>query len=316
MTALSFPHIFSINDWLALIRAYYLAIRAFPYTRYLITTIPFIALLINYEIIPRSPSFLWLMAPFMAAMAAGFSYNTICDARGDPTWKNPITRGELRQRHAHLGLVLLLFMAILAFWFIYPRQGWILLSFSGYLLLWLAYSGLYLRLKENTAVPVVASFLLWAGSPLIITIAFPLANDVTWFLWSGILLVFAGHEFKHARFDYPDDANVGWRTIVVRLNRLSAAWIEYIFVATGYIFLLLALLSAWDRLLLFATLFALVLGGSVAFSIHRQHILGQDSLPVVLPYIAAKLFLVLFAGWTLQLSPLVIVLMAWLYLSK
>ena len=73
------------------------AMKAFPYIGYLITFVPFFAILLSKGLLITPSSFL-LISPFIFVMAAGFMYNTICDAEKDPVDKNPITSGELSKK--------------------------------------------------------------------------------------------------------------------------------------------------------------------------------------------------------------------------
>ena len=302
------------NKWIGLPRSYYLSVRSFPYAHYLLTMLPFIALIVVDHRLPATLVVLCYVAPFVTAMGAGFLFNTFCDAVGDPAYKNPVTRNELNQFQVYGGLGIALFTSVVLFWIGYAHQVGLVL-FIIYLWLWLAYSGLQIRFKETAIAPLIASLLLWAGPSLFLMMRFRLFDPVVWLMWLGILFVFTGHEIKHTRIDRPADIHSGWKTFSVRYGPYWAAMMEYLAIAIGYGLFLLMIYKNHVQLFMFAGLFFLTLIGALTYSRQRQHLITEDTLPVVLPYMIAKLFLVLFMGWTLQLSPLIVLLMAWLYLS-
>lgn len=73
------------------------SVRSFPYTEYLFTFMPVYAYMYQKRVI-ESPFDLLLMIPFILANAAGFIYNTICDADSDSPKKIQYLLGYLLKR--------------------------------------------------------------------------------------------------------------------------------------------------------------------------------------------------------------------------
>ena len=212
------------------------AMKIFPYFGYLITFFPFVAILLNAGFLNWS-SMLLVLCPFIPAMAAGFIYNTICDADKDPANKNPVTSGIISKRisFGFCGF----FLVTSAFLFVYVYSSFVALAISFiYLFLWFAYSGIRIRIKESYLAPFVASFVLWTGGPIILLSEFNYFTLNTIGLIIGLFVVYVSFEINHTIGDYDIDLKYNCKTFSVRMGKRKAIWLKHIAMTLGYIMLL------------------------------------------------------------------------------
>lgn len=300
------------------LRCLFLATRVFPYSAFLITLFPVFAILIQQGIVTTLLDLLWIL-PFIFAMAAGFTYNTVCDAKTDPKNKNPITRGELSEKIAVYATSAYIITAIVLFTIL--CQKWIAVGmFLIYLFLWLAYDGFKIRFKESVFAPAVASFVLWVGPPLILSLAFEVETNELIFLLLGIFAVYFGHEIKHTVIEYDVDKGFGLKTFAIITGKKLATIIEYISLFIGFVFLLVSInyLSVGYEYatIFFIALFTLSLIATIAYGRKNDYAPRQDRIFVILPYISTKIFIIAFSIMESNMSPLWIFFSIWLFLLR
>jgi 4-hydroxybenzoate polyprenyltransferase len=299
-----------------IVRSLFLSSRAFPYGRYLITIFPIYAVLVDSG---RAAS-VWslaLIAPFVLAMAAGFIYNTICDAASDPKEKNPITRGELDRGVANVAVLFLATLAILLSVLLFEQ--WLSrLIFFAYVLLWLSYSGLGIRFKKSLIGPIVASFLLFSGPPVILLVEHRYLTYPLELLLLGILIVFTGHEIKHTVVEHEMDSNFRSKTYATILGKKRAEITEYVSLAVGFSILLSSVSylrdGVFDFIGLIATLFAISLASTIWYGFRVKFDVRRDVLFVTMPYISTKVFLIAYGLVVLSLPPILSLFVIWIYL--
>jgi 4-hydroxybenzoate polyprenyltransferase len=286
---------------------------------FLITLLPSYAFLIDEGQIESSWAAL-LILPFLVAMAAGFTYNSVCDAKTDPKEKNPISRGDLSKQSAVLSTTGLVVLSILIFVIVYHS----LIAFGffvAYLLLWLAYSGVALRFKESVLAPVVASIVLWAGPPFILLSEFGCYDSTAMALVLGLFAVYVGHEIKHTIVEHDMDLRFGSRTFAVILGRKHSTVIEFVAVSVGYLFLLTSLSLLHEEEYWFATVFFICLFGAslTSAAVYRNRVsynLEKDVLSATLPYVSTKVFIIVLSFMAMQESALIIFFIVWLFLLR
>ena len=291
--------------------------RVFPYGGYLITIFPFFAVLIHNDLIV-SPWSLLLIIPFIPAMAAGFIYNTICDANKDPKEKNAITRGDFTKNNAFVVVIVSIIISFLIFLLTYTSKL-SLIFFIFYIFLWLAYSGLKLRFKESLIAPLIASFVLWVGAPFILFTEFNYFDFTTILLWLGLFVIYIGHEIKHTTIDHDMDLEYNCKTFAVRCGKKTSTIIEYIALIAGYIFLLISINSLPGTLfieftILFALLFSTSIISTVSYGYKVNYNLSRDKIFTTLPYITTKIFIMVYSLIVLQLSILLVFFIIWIFL--
>lgn len=307
----------ALSDILKMIRYDYQASRVFPYLHYLIILFPFLALLINHGHVNVS---MWLIAyvlPFVFADAAGFTYNTICDSSKDPKKKNPITRGDLSKHNAFASLAILLTLSVVSFFLIY-RSILSMALFLFFILLWLAYSGFSVRFKETILAPPVASIVLWAGPPLILMAEFNYFGIDSLLLLAGIFAVYIGHEIKHTLIDHDEDMMHDCTTFAIITGKKISSYLEYLSLATGYLLFIASLYAVRPPinpayLFLFIALFGAALATTMIYGIKMRFDHKTDVLPITLPYMAAKVFIIIYGCIMLQLPDLLIVFVIWIF---
>jgi 4-hydroxybenzoate polyprenyltransferase len=293
------------------------AARAFPYERYLVTLFPFFALLLASSKIGASEILLFILA-FAFAIAAGFIYNTICDAEKDPIAKNPITRGDMSTKRAVRALVLLLFVATVLF--IWASQSILaIFSFVVYMWIWFAYSGLGVRLKESVLGPVAASIVLWSGPPLLLLVSFSYLNISATLLALGLFSIYIGHEIQHTIIDHDIDVTYDNKTFAVILGKQRTSIVLYAALTFGAIFLLASVCFppasfGTGILLLFALLFIISIVTTALYESRRNYDLRGAVRLTVLPYVVTTVFIITF-GLTVLRLPLIFAFFAsWFYL--
>ncbi len=215
------------------------SVRIFPYFSYLFNFFPFFCILYSQGSI-SSPSAFLLLAPFVMAMAGGFMFNTICDSSKDPEWKNTITSKELPKSLAAYLTAVFCAISLVLFLLLFKSLAAILLS-NVYILIWLAYSGLRVRFKETYLAPLVASFVLWVGGPLILLTEFNCFTLLTITLLVGMFFCFCSFEIYHTVVDYKDDLAYNCQTLAVRLGVKNALILKHISLALGSALLLFSI---------------------------------------------------------------------------
>lgn len=291
------------------------AVRVFPYQRYLVMLFPGFALLLASSKIGAFEILLFMLS-FAFAMAAGFIYNTVCDAEKDPEEKNPITRGDISTKCAVRALVLSLFIATVLFIWA-SRSIFALFSFAVYMWIWFAYSGLGVRLKESVLGPVAASIVLWSGPQMLLLVSFSYLNMSAALLILGLFSIYTSYEIKHTLIDYDTDVAYDNKTFAVILGQERASLVAYTALTFGSVFLLA---SAYfpppgfgNTLLLF---FALLFIISIVFTALYES-RGKDDLrgclwSSPLPYVVTVMFIITF-GLTVLRLPLIFAFFASLF---
>jgi 4-hydroxybenzoate polyprenyltransferase len=292
------------------------AARRFPYERYLVTIFPSFALLFASGKIGASEILLFILA-FAFAMAAGFIYNTVCDAEKDPKAKNPITRGDLSTKRAVGALVLSLLVATVLF--VCASQSILaIFLFVVYILIWFAYSGLGARLKESVLGVFAASIVLWSGPPLLLLVSFSYFNISAALLALGLFSIYTGHEIQHTLIDYDLDVASDTKTFAVILGRKRASLAAFIALISGSILLLASayfppLSFSMAILLLFALLFALSIVSTALYELRRNYIWHAGVGRTTIPFVVTVMFIITF-GFTVLGLPLILVFFAlWFY---
>ncbi|MBE3136319.1 MAG: UbiA prenyltransferase family protein [Thermoplasmata archaeon] len=309
----------STRETIRFARNLFFSARVFPYGMFLITLFPFSAVLIKHDYVDSLWSLLRIL-PFVLAMAAGFTYNTVCDAKTDPKDKNPISRGELLEGTAKKAVIVYSVAAVVLVEVIY--QSWIVLGlFLVYQMLWLAYSGLGIRFKESIFATVVASFVLWTGPPMILLSAFEYYTDTLVLLLSGLFAVYVGHEIKHTVIEHDMDQQFGLKTFAVILGKKRSTMIEYATLLFGYVLILVSLSYSEEAndeytIVFFSALFAFSLATTVLYGHRIGYGPRKDSIFVTLPYTSTKIFIIAFGLIVLNFSALLIFFVVWLFLLR
>jgi 4-hydroxybenzoate polyprenyltransferase len=250
-------------------------------------------------------------------MAAGFMYNTICDAPKDPIEKNPINRGDISEKNTFLGMVLLILGSISVFLILY--KSYIAFSFFlVYIFLWLAYSGLRIRFKETVLGPLVASIVLFVGAPFIILLEFNYFDLSSVFLLLGLFLIYIAHEIAHTIKDYDVDKSYNCKTFAIILGRKYSAIIEYLTIIMGVAFLLgssiLIQTSIYFNLLLGIMFICSII--TMIFYGFKSNFTNRHSFIRLMPYLLTRIFIIGYACLILDLSPLLILFIIWISLTK
>lgn len=263
----------------------------------------------------NSPSALLMMSPFVFADAAGFVFNNITDIE-DPYFKeNPIVRGEIAWGQARIVLVVCLAISTLLFLLLYTTPVVFMIYFP-YLFLCLAYSGLGLRFKETLLGPVVASFIVWVGGPLILTTEFMAFDGFTIGLLVGSLLVYIGRELHHMITDYENDLRSGYRTFAVQLGVQASSLLEAAAFVSGSVVLMISVLSflgSWPRNWISFLLIAILSLATIIQVVCNLMGMATDSRS---PYLLVRVFYVLCSAVILKVAPLIALFFLWIFLTS
>lgn len=287
--------------------------RAFPYGRYLITIFPFFAILMNAGFITSFSSLL-LIIPFITTMQAGFMFNTYCDAEKDPKEKNPITRGDISKKTVLSLVILWVIISNLLFILIFKSKMAIIL-FLIYNFFWFGYSGLKIRFKETVLGPIIASIVLFVGPPLILLSEFNYFNHAIMSLLIGLFIIYTAHEIKHTVIEHDIDLSYNCKTFAVILGKKLATIIEYIALIIGYLFLLGATLSLEDSPtvpLAFIIFFSIAVVSTVLYGYRVNFSLKKDLIFITLPYIATRVFIIIYGCLILNIPWLLIIFILWI----
>jgi 4-hydroxybenzoate polyprenyltransferase len=290
-------------------------LRGFPYGRYLITVFPVFAILIHNGLI-SSPWSFSLIFPFIFIIAAGFTYNAICDADKDPIEKNVIASGNFRKNYALILLVSLIIISLGLFLIIYTSKV-SLFFFILYIILWLTYSGLYVRFKESVLAPIIASIVLWVGAPFVILTEYQYFNFDTTVLILGLFFVYIGHEIKHTTVEYDLDLSYNCKTFAVRFGKKYATLMEYIAIIIGYTFLSIGAYRLLDNFIftiIFALIFLISMISTISYGYKVNYDLSKDLIFITLPYSMTILFIIAYSCIQLQLPLLLTMFVMWIFL--
>ncbi|MGD0450531.1 MAG: UbiA family prenyltransferase, partial [Candidatus Bathyarchaeia archaeon] len=259
-----------------------------------------------------------LIIPFIPAMAAGFIYNAICDAAKDPKFKNPITNGTLPKEVAQIVAIAFALISAILFFLLYSSL--VALSISTlYLILWFAYSGLKIRFKETYLAPIVASFVLWVGAPLILVAEFNSFKILIDGLLLGLFFVFFSFEVNHTIGDYDLDLKYDCRTFAVRVGQKKAIIAKHITLSFGYALILLSayfLLDASNMILVFLPLFPLTQTVMILYDKKRIRLDRKmyENLFFVSPFFVIKFFLIIFSVLVMNFQIQYSLFFIWLFL--
>lgn len=305
----------NMNDFISIAMGLMKMLRGFPYGRYLITVFPVFAILIHDGII-ISPWSILLIFPFVFAIAAGFIYNTICDANKDPQEKNIITSGKFQKFDAFVILLLFIAISLLSFLIIF-RSKIAFLFFIIYMFFWMAYSGAFIRLKESIFAPIIASIVLWVGAPFILLTEFQYLNSGMLLLVLGLFFVYIGHEIKHTTIEYDLDLSYNCMTFAVRVGKKSATIFEYSTLVIGYILLLVwanILIGNQNLNMIFIAIFLISLISTIGYGYKNAYNFSKDTIFITLPYTVTILFFIVCSCIILKLSLLLTLFVAWIFL--
>jgi 4-hydroxybenzoate polyprenyltransferase len=314
----------NISSYLNYFIQIYRSSKSLKYGGYFITMLPFYAILI-YNGYINSPLALLYILPLVPAFAAGFLYNTICDADKDPKDKNPITKGAVSNKFVLTSTVLLFLLSILFVQLIYTSTTSKLL-FVLLIFLWLSYSGLKLRFKESILGPVIASFGFFVLPSIILLANFNYFNLGSIMLIIGLFIIYFAHEIKHTILDYDLDLSYNCRTFAVILGKKNANMIEYATLIIGFLFLLTSiyyllpnsyLLVAYFfpniyLILLFAIFLLLSIILTVLYGVRSNFDQKVDVIYNTLPYIATRTCYITIGLFLLDLPIIVILFGVWI----
>ena len=287
--------------------------RHFPYTELLVVFFPFYAYLITLGYI-TSPFALLLMVPFILTNAVGFIYNNIADVN-DPSAKNPIVAGDITLRQAQAVFILFFAASIVSFVLQYTSlTAWAI--FFVYYFFGLAYSGLGLRFKESLVGPIVASFIIWVGGPLVLTTEFNVFNAVTVGLLLGTFFVYIGRETYHTMIDYYNDLKSKNQTLAVTLGLKGAYAVKDITFLLGsslFLFSIYSYFQGWPSDFISILLVLLVI---VSAALVIAYDLGVRFYDPRNPWLLTKLFYIWYAAVILKFDALIALLFIWVFLTS
>jgi 4-hydroxybenzoate polyprenyltransferase len=297
----------------AFIRGALKLMRHFPYTELLVVFFPFYAYLIALGYI-TSPSALLLMVPFILTDAVGFTYNNIVDVN-DPSEKNPIVAGDITLRQAQVVFILLVATPIISFVLQYTSlTAWAI--FFVYYFFGLAYSGLGLRFKESIVGPIVASFIIWTGGPLVLTAEFNVFNGVTVGLLLGTFFVYIGRETYHTIIDYDNDLASKNQTLAVTLGLRGAYAVKdttFLIGSALFLFSIYSYFQGWPSDFISILLVLLVI---VSAALVIAYDLGVRFYDPRNPWLFTKLFYIWYAAVILKFDALIALLFIWVFLTS
>jgi len=271
------------------------------------------------------------LVSFVLAMAAGFMYNNVCDAPYDSATKNPISEGVCRKETVTRLSVLVAAFSIASFLpFAESLQS--VLALLLYIILWFAYSGAGIRLKETLAGPFVASWVVWAGGPAVLLINYRLDERPLLLLWISLFLFYCGNEINHQLGDYEEDRARSVKTFSVRVGLPIAIIARYSMVVASMVFMswtiapflnltYLGYVSVFIALLLLFGLFELVLYPDVLVRFIRRRSL-QDSIGEFKktsrrsPFIMMKLLLIIFVIVSVGIGIWIGLAMLWILVTS
>lgn len=296
------------------IEGLYRATRMFPYLNQLIFVFPFYAILVVNGLVDSVYSLL-LVLPFMGIMAAGFIYNTICDAPFDPKYKNPITRGDISKKTTMIWMLISIIISIILFILFYKSYVAFII-FLFYILLWLAYSGFKIRFEESVLGPFIASFIGYLAAPFILLVEFNYFNYPSSFLLLGLYIIYLAHEIKHTIVDYDEDQINNCKTFAVLIGRKYSCLLEYLLLITGFALILgssYLLGNSFIFNIIFVILFMISIISTVSYGLKNNFNINEV-LFNALPYVLTKVFIIIFACLIFDLPALLILFIIWISL--
>ena len=287
--------------------------RHFPYTELLVVFFPFYAYLITVGYV-TSPLALFLMAPFVLTNAVGFIYNNIVDLN-DPSTKNPIVSGDITLRQAQVVFIVFFAASIVSLLLQYTsRAAWAV--FFIYYFFGLAYSGLGLRFKESLIGPIVASFIIWVGGPLVLVTEFHVFNAVTVGLLLGTFFVYIGRETYHTIIDYHNDLESKNRTLAVTLGLKRAYAVKdgtFLLGSALFLFSIYSYFQGWPSDFISILLVLLVIFSATLIIAYDLGVRFYDPRN---PWLLTKLFYIWYAAVLLKLDALIALLFIWVFLTS
>lgn len=291
----------------------FLTSKSFRYGRYLITMFPFFAILIQNHFINSLYDVSFIL-PFVPVFAAGFMYNTFCDASKDPGEKNPITQGSISEKFVLTAILLSLLISIFIFILVYSSKPAIFF-FLIYILLWLGYSGLKIRFKESVLGPIVASLVLFIGPSIILLIEFNQFDYGTILLVLGLFIIYIGHEIKHTIIEYKLDKSFDCKTFAVITGKKNANLLEYISLIFGYILLLYCInyfIPNVYPVTFFTILFGISIFSTITYGIMKNYDQDKDLIFNKLPYISTRIYIIILGFLVLNTPLLIIFFVIWI----
>lgn len=283
--------------------------RFFPYPHYFVITLPFLALLISFGILPITISSLYYLVPCVITLMAMFAYNEISDIDIDPPKKNMISSGKLLKTDAIVFTVLSVLVALISAVAIY-KSPLAILAFCSFVFFSMTYSGLRIRFKTTLAGPVVASYILWVAPALILLTEFSFWNPVSISLLCGIFLVFTAHELHHQIDDYLSDKEMNVKTLAVRIGTKKALYIGSISTSIGFLFILYGVYSSLHSLV-----FLLFMSLLYCFVI-LQIVLARKKSVLITGNVPTKFVLVTFSCISLGFSTLLTLLILMVFVAE
>ena len=287
--------------------------RHFPYTELLVVFFPFYAYLIAIGYV-TSPFALFLMVPFVLTNAVGFIYNNIVDLN-DPSAKNPIVAGDITLRRARVVFIVFFAVSIASFLLQYTsRDAWAV--FFVYYFFGLAYSGLGLRFKESLIGPIVASFVIWVGGPLVLATEFNVFDAVTVGLLLGTFFVYIGRETYHTIIDYYNDLESKNRTLAVTLGLKRAYAVKngtFLLGSALFLFSIYSYFQGWPSDSISILLVLLVIFSATLIIAYDLGVRFYDARN---PWLLTKLFYIWYASVLLKLDALIALLFIWVFLTS
>lgn len=290
-------------------------LRHFPYTEMLVLFMPVYAQAWVRRDSAHTPS-LGMLIPFICTFAVGFIYNDLNDLR-DPSYKqNPILTGAVSRPQAQAALCVFLTTAVLSFLFFFRNISSLLL-FALYVTLCFAYSGLGVRLKERTIGPLVASYIIWIGGPLIVAVETRVFSRSA-LLFAGAWLVYTGRELHHMISDYLCDVVARYRTLIVRMGISRGRLLEHIAFIAGALILVLDararfaetdLQTNWKMICLIVSIV-----GAASIQLLLNPLSHKTESRVA--YWCIRLALVFMAACILDASAASVVLVAWAFVTS
>jgi 4-hydroxybenzoate polyprenyltransferase len=286
--------------------------RITAYSQFLFVLIPSFSL-VNTNTALSLSAIIMMTIPFFFLLAAGFTYNQMCDAQSDPPEKNPIAKGDISQRKATV--LTLTFLGIAVSFFLISYTSVItFVVYSFLILLWFSYSGLGLRLKETVLGVFVASFGFYVAAPLIIFLRFSYFSNSVLCLLLFLFLTSASREIHHTMLDFKGDAAANCRTFAVRIGWKRAIVIKYVLYSLGYSFILLNSILSGNLILLSASiLYGVCYFALVAVEVILRHSLKSLWTAGLWIRFLNKLYLLGFSLIYLSLSPVYLLLIVWAF---
>ena len=255
-----------------------------------------------------------VLLPFIPLFAAGFMYNTLCDADKDPKEKNPVTQGAVSEKFVLIAIILNFLLSLFFVILIYSSKVAIILAVL-YIFLWLSYSGIKIRFKESIVGPVVASIGFFVLPSVMLLSQFNYFSFGSIMLILGLFMIYFGHEIKHTIIEYELDLSYNCRTFAVILGKKDANIVEYVSIIIGYFFLLASIyyfIPNYLLIILFTIIFMFSMISTVTYGIKTNFDQSKDVLYNILPYIATRFSIITLGLLILNLPILIVLFVIWI----